>query len=86
MVLSVAKPFLQGGQVVYSQERNVALLRYQGAVKRASFLNSQEKENWVLLAYFMDENELIEAEHAIINEDLRGMKVRQELTSLKINQ
>jgi len=84
MVASVARPFIQGGKVVYSQSRNASLLRYQGAVKRATFLSEEEKQNWILLAYFMSEKELKEAERAIINEDLRRMKTRQQLKSLKI--
>lgn len=84
MVVGSAKPFIQGGQIVYSQTRNAALTRYQGAVKRASFLTGEEKKNWHLLAYFMSEKELQESERAIINEDLRRMKTRQQLQILKI--
>lgn len=80
----IGSPFLQGGQIVYSQQQHQALLRYQGAVKRASFLNEAEKQNWTLLAYFMDETQLLQAEHAIIDEDLRRMTVRQQLQTLKI--
>ncbi len=83
MAPTLTSPMIKRGMIVYDPQRNQALGRYQSAVKRAGFLTDEEKEQWILLAYFLDSRELAEAEQAILGEDLKRLHVRQQLSHLK---
>lgn len=71
------------GAIVYSEERRKKQERYQEAVQRAGFLSEREKENWRILTYILDDQQLLEAEKAIINEDLRRLETRHKLEKIK---
>ena len=60
--------------------------RYEKAVGRATFLSKREKRNWLLLSHMLSKQQLTEAEKLIINEDLRYLKVRQQLERIKPSQ
>lgn len=58
----------------YDKKRHEKMARYKEAVRRAMFLNKEEKENWKTLGYLLTTEQLIEAEKLIINEDLKRLK------------
>jgi len=74
---------LHPGNIKYDEERREKMERYKKAVERATFLGKREKRNWLLLAHMLSKQQLIEAEKLIINEDLRYLKVRQQLEKIK---
>ncbi|MCK5612999.1 hypothetical protein KAR91_64595 [Candidatus Pacearchaeota archaeon] len=67
----------------YDQKRKEKMNRYKGAVKRAMFLNDEEKGNWIVLGYMLTDEQLEEAEKLIINQDLKRFKKRQALEKIK---
>jgi len=75
-------PF-NAGAVTYSDERRKQQELYQEAVRRAGFLSKRERENWLLIAYILDDKQLREARSVIINEDLKRMKTRKQLERIK---
>ena len=68
-----------------SEKRIKQLNRFKEAIKRSRFLNEKEKGNWTLLGYILTESQLLEAERLIITEDLRQLKIRQDLEKIKPN-
>jgi len=69
--------------ILYDEERKKKQERYQGAVKCASFLSEKEKEHWALLGFVLSTQQLKDAEHIIIDEDLRRLKTRHQLEKIK---
>jgi|GEM_PF-2003085 len=67
----------------YDKKRHEKMTRYKTAVKRAMFLNKDEKRNWVTLGYILSNKQLEEAEKLIINEDLKRLKRKQALERIK---
>lgn len=74
---------MQIAGVIYSEERKKCQERYQAAVERAHFLANEEKKHWALLGYILTTNQLKEAEHLIIDEDLRRLATQEKLESIK---
>lgn len=70
-------------KITYNEPWYQAQIRYQEAVKRAGFLSEQEKVNWFILGGSLTLKELQSAEKVIINEDLRRLKVRDQLEKIK---
>ncbi len=67
----------------YDKKRQKRMERYKGAVKRAMFLNDEERGNWIVLGYMLTDEQLEEAERLIINQDLKRFKKRQALEKIK---
>lgn len=74
---------LHAGNIKYDEDRKAKLERYEKAVERATFLNKREKRNWLLLSCMLSKQQLLEAEKLIINEDLRLLKMHQQLEKIK---
>jgi hypothetical protein len=74
---------MQIAGVIYSEERKKCQERYQAAVERAHFLEAQEKKHWALLGYILTTEQLKEAEHLIIDEDLRRLATQESLERIK---
>ncbi len=79
------KQITNPGIIDASDKRKRQFSRYKEAVRRAKFLNDKEKKHWTLLGYLLDVNQLLEAERLIISEDLKLLKVKQELERIKPN-
>jgi len=71
------------GKITYDVRWQQGQLRYEKAVRRARFLQDSEKDNWVLLGYRLTAIELEQAERVIVTEDLKRLKTRHQLSSLK---
>ncbi len=71
--------------IIYSEERQKSQTRYLEAVKRAHFLDEKEKKHWALLSYILTGAQLKEAEHLIIDEDLRRLATQEKLEKIKPN-
>lgn len=69
--------------IIYSDERKKRQSRYLKAVERAHFLDEKEKRHWALLGYILTGAQLKEAEHLIIDEDLRLLATQEQLEILK---
>ena len=67
----------------YDKKRHVTLSRFKEAVRRALFLNDDEKRHWIMLGYILSNAQLAEAETLIINEDLRRLHTKQKLERIK---
>ena len=74
---------MQVAGILYTEERKKAQERYQEAVKRTHFLDEKEKRHWKLLGYILTTNQLAEAEHLIIDEDLRRLATQEKLEKIK---
>jgi len=70
--------------IQYDEDRKKKQVRYQGAVKRAAFLSEKEKKHWAILGFVLTTQQLKEAEHIIIDEDLRRLGTRQQLEKIKL--
>ncbi len=68
---------------LFGNGRFVAEDRYFKAVERARFFNEDERKKWIVMGSYLSVKELIEAEKAILNEDLRALNVKQKLHKLK---
>ena len=68
---------------IYDQAREAAQERYQKAVLRARFLKGRQRINWSVLGGSLTTKELKEAEAAIIEEDLRRLKMKHQLERIK---
>ena len=77
------RQFINPGIIKYDEKRRGMLARFKEAVRRARFLNKNEKRNWTLLGYILRTKQLEEAERLIISEDLRCLKIRQKLEKIK---
>jgi len=77
---------LHPGNIKYDEDRKQKMERYKKAVERAQFLSKREKRNWLLLGHMLSKKQLVEAEKLILNEDLRYLKVRQQLERIKPSQ
>ena len=75
--------FINPGVLELTKKRQEVLDRYKSAVKRAKFLDTKEKDNWIMMGYLLTNEQLTEAERLIINEDLRRLKVRGQLERIK---
>lgn len=69
--------------IIYTEERKKRQERYQEAVKRSHFFDEEEKKHWVLLGYILTTDQLQEAEHLIIDEDLRRLATQEQLEKIK---
>ena len=69
--------------IIYTEERKKRQQRYQEAIKRAHFLEAEEKKHWALLGYILTNDQLQEAEHLIIDEDLRRLATQEQLEKIK---
>lgn len=78
-----AKQFTNPGIFEHDKKRQQKMIRYKKAVKRAMFLNDDEKRNWVTLGYMLTNKQLEEAEKLIINQDLKRLKQKQALEKIK---
>lgn len=76
---------MQIAGIAYNTDRKVKQERYQGAVKRATFLSDREKKHWSLLGYMLTTQQLSQAEKLIIDEDLRRLQTRNQLEIIKSN-
>ena len=74
---------MQISGIIYSEERKKTQSRYQEAVNRAHFLDEKEKKHWHLLGYILDTKQLQQAEHLIIDEDLRRLATQEKLEKIK---
>lgn len=74
---------IQPGSILYTSAWQESLKRYQKAVQRASFLSEEEKGKWLLLGYRLNSQELAQAEGVILEEDMKRLKTRHQLTRLK---
>ena len=74
---------MQISGIIYSEERKKSQVRYQEAVKRAHFLDEKEKRHWALLGYILTTDQLMQAEHLIIDEDLRRLATQEKLEKIK---
>ncbi len=82
--MKITKSQLSGtGSIDSSPEYKKQLARFKDAVKRAGFLSATEKRHWTMLGYILTTNQLLDAERLIIGEDLRYLKVRQQLERIK---
>ncbi len=75
--------FVNPGVIEYDKKRRERLERFKKAVKRALFLNDDEKQNWITLGYLLTNHQLEEAEQLIINQDLSRLKARQQIEKIK---
>ncbi len=73
------------GVFEYDKKRKNWLERFKKSVKRAFFLNDDEKRNWTTLGYLLSNRQLKEAERLIINQDLGRLKSRQNIEKNKKN-
>lgn len=73
------------GVFEYDTKRKNWLERFKKAVKRAFFLNDDEKRNWTTLGYLLSNRQLKEAERLIINQDLGRLKSKQNIEKNKKN-
>jgi len=71
------------GAIDASEKRKKQFKRFTEAVNRAKFLSVKEKRHWILLGYILTSTQLLEAEHSIINEDLRVLKMKYNLEKIK---
>ncbi|MBN2096165.1 hypothetical protein JW752_02065 [Candidatus Peregrinibacteria bacterium] len=71
------------GAIDYDQKRHNAQTRYQKAVEKAQFLTDRQKEEWALLGYSLENDQLKEAEQLIISKNLSHLKTRHQLEKLK---
>ncbi|MBN2306751.1 hypothetical protein JXD20_02090 [Candidatus Peregrinibacteria bacterium] len=69
--------------IIYTEERKKNHQRYLEAVKRSHFLEAKEKKYWELLGYMLTSDQLKEAEHLIIDEDLRRLATQEQLEKIK---
>ena len=76
---------MQISGIAYNTDRKAKQERYQGAVKRATFLSDKEKKHWSLLGYMLTTDQLAQAERLIIDEDLRRLQTRNQLEIIKSN-
>ena len=74
---------MQIAGVIYTDERKKKQSRYQEAVKRAHFMDEEEKRHWALLGYILTTDQLHQAEHLIIDEDLRRLATQEKLEKIK---
>lgn len=74
---------MQISGIIYDETRAKKQERYQAAVKRAGFLENEERENWKLLGYLLSTDELTEAERTLIDEDLRRLLTKEKLEQIK---
>lgn len=74
---------MQISGIIYTEERKKGQQRFQEAVKRAHFLAEEEKKHWFLLGYILTTEQLKQAEHLIIDEDLRRLATQEQLEVLK---
>lgn len=77
------KQFINPGALAYDEKRRKAHNRFKEAVRRARFLNSNEKRNWTMLGYILDTAQLKQTERLIISEDLRLLKIKKQLELIK---
>lgn len=71
------------GNYAYDDDRHKQASRFKTAVKRAGFLDEQQKRRWGMMAYLLTQEQLQTAEQLIIAEDLKHLKTRQQLEKLK---
>ncbi len=71
------------GVIDASEKRKKQFRRYKEAVQRARFLSASGKKNWTILGYLLEFKQLIKAEQMIISEDLRLLKIKQDLERIK---
>lgn len=71
------------GVIEIDKKRYNKMAEFKESVKRAQFLNEQEKKNWNTLGYILTNEQLDEARNLIINEDLKRLKVKTQLEKLK---
>ncbi|PIZ72561.1 hypothetical protein COY07_03115 [Candidatus Peregrinibacteria bacterium CG_4_10_14_0_2_um_filter_43_11] len=71
------------GVYEFTDERGKRLRHYNEAVRRAQFLDEDQKKKWQMLGYLLDTGQLAEAERVIISEDLARLKTRQKLNAIK---
>ena len=76
---------MQVAGIAYDTDRKTKQDRYQGAVRRASFLSDKEKKHWGLLGFVLSTRQLLDAERIIIDEDLRRLGTRHALEKIKPN-
>lgn len=74
---------MQISGIIYSDERKKKQARFQEAVNRAHFLEKKEKKHWALLGYILTTDQLKQAEHLIIDEDLRRLATQEKLEKIK---
>ncbi|MBU1018009.1 hypothetical protein KKA33_03195 [Patescibacteria group bacterium] len=75
--------FINPGVIEYDKKRQTWLERFKKAVKRAFFLNDDEKQNWTTLGYLLTNRQLEEAERLIINQDLSRLRSKQQIEKNK---
>ena len=71
------------GTFVYDDERRERLERFHGAVRRATFLDDEERERWMVLSFVLNNDQLKEGERLVIDEDLRLLQMRKDLERIK---
>lgn len=76
---------MQLAGIIYSEERKKSQAQYQEAIERAHFLDKKEKEHWAILGYILTTEQLKEASHLIIDEDLRRLATHESLERMKPN-
>lgn len=78
-----ARQLINPGVLKEDKKRREKRDRFKEAVRRARFLNSDEKRNWTLLGYLLTNKQLEAAERLIISENLRRLKIKQKLEKIK---
>jgi hypothetical protein len=74
---------MQASGIIYTEERKKNQVRYQEAVQRSHFMDEEEKKHWALLGYILTTDQLKQAEHLIIDEDLRRLATQEKLEKIK---
>lgn len=74
---------MQISGIIYSEDRKKSQDRFQEAVNRAHFLDENEKKHWHLLGFILTTEQLRQAEHLIIDEDLRRLATQEKLEKIK---
>jgi hypothetical protein len=77
----ISADVLNPGRIEYDRKRREKIERYKTAVKRARFLDEDEKRNWIVMGSILNTEQLEEAENLIIDEDLARLKERRKIES-----
>jgi hypothetical protein len=84
--MNLSQNYINAGALKYDEEKRAALSRYTAAVERSAFLKREEKDHWELLGALLTYDQLQLAEKLIISEDLRRLKMKQDLEKIKPQQ
>lgn len=71
------------GAIEYDEKHRKEQERFDIAVGNASFLNKKEKRDWKLLGLVLDSNQFNQIQNIIRKENLRRLKVQQQLEKIK---